>query len=186
MSSAPVSAQTLVVMAATRATTGDPPIVAASRDSFQHYSQLKTVEDGKADTLISPPPRYKALLDKYPHIDVPDFKKKPLATHRIDTLGKPCRAAVRKISSPGTPKYDLDKRAWEGLEQIGVISRLTPEETPYWTSALHLQLKSDGSMRPCGDYRMLNLQTELDGYPLPNVRDVGLTTATGSKGVREN
>ena len=43
------------------------------------------------------------------------------------------------------------------------------DESPVWTSALHLQIKADGSLRPCGDYRLLNQRTNLDGYPLPNL-----------------
>jgi hypothetical protein len=32
--------------------------------------------------------------------------------------------------------------------------------------------KKDGSWRPCGDYRQLNLQTVEDKYPLPNMADL--------------
>jgi len=31
--------------------------------------------------------------------------------------------------------------------------------------------KADGSWRPCGDFRRLNLVTEPDSYPLPNMLD---------------
>ncbi len=31
---------------------------------------------------------------------------------------------------------------------------------------------ADGSWRPCGDYRQLNLQTVEDKYPLPNMADL--------------
>ena len=31
--------------------------------------------------------------------------------------------------------------------------------------------KADGSWRPCGDFRRLNLVTEPDVYPLPNMLD---------------
>ena len=37
-------------------------------------------------------------------------------------------------------------------------------------SALHLQAKSSGGLRLCGDFRDLNSKTVLDSFPLPNLR----------------
>ena len=40
-----------------------------------------------------------------------------------------------------------------------------------WASPLHMVPKTDGTWRPCGDYRLLNNKTEMDQYPLPHVQD---------------
>ena len=55
------------------------------------------------------------------------------------------------------------------MVKLGVAKRLDNDESPVWTSALHLQTKADGSLHPCGDYHLLNQQTHLDCYPLPNL-----------------
>ena len=39
-------------------------------------------------------------------------------------------------------------------------------------SPLHIVTKKDDSLRPCGDYRRLNMATEPNHYPLPNIADV--------------
>jgi Reverse transcriptase (RNA-dependent DNA polymerase) len=41
-----------------------------------------------------------------------------------------------------------------------------------WASPLHMVRKKDGSWRPCGDFRRLNLITTEDRYPLPNMADL--------------
>jgi hypothetical protein len=41
-----------------------------------------------------------------------------------------------------------------------------------WSLPLHMVRKADGSWRPCGDYRRLNLVTQPDKYPVPNIQDL--------------
>jgi hypothetical protein len=50
----------------------------------------------------------------------------------------------------------------------GVIRRSCSQ----WSSPLHMVQKKDGSWRPCGNSRQLNLQTVEDKYPLPNMADL--------------
>jgi hypothetical protein len=86
--------------------------------------------------------------------------------HSIDTQGfVPCRA------TPGRLSY------WEEAEvkrQIDVLVRLgkmKPSNSEY-ACRVTLPMKKDGSMRFCGDYRPLNLQTRRDSFPMPLVEDV--------------
>ena len=144
-------------------------VIGAAHDSYQRWSQQQLVKSTTTADKKQVPRRYARLLADFPDIDKPDFKSQPLATHVIDTGdNRPCTAKVRPLT-PGTNKHDLGKKAFDELIKLGVAKRLANDESPIWTSALHLQTKADGSLRPCGDYRLLNQKTHLDGHPLPNI-----------------
>ncbi len=49
--------------------------------------------------------------------------------------------------------------------------------TSPWASPLHMVIKKDGTWRPCGDFRRLNLVKEPDTYPLPNMLDFSASVA---------
>jgi hypothetical protein len=59
------------------------------------------------------------------------------------------------------------------LEEDDIIQRSTSP----WSSPLHMARKADGSWRPCGDFRRLNLVTEPDVFPLPNMLDFAAKAA---------
>jgi hypothetical protein len=70
-------------------------------------------------------------------------------------------------------RLDLDKlrqaeAEFRELEAAGIILR---SDSP-WSSPLHMVRKKDGSWRPCGDYRRLNLAMTHDRYPLPSILDL--------------
>ena len=117
---------------------------------------------------------YKNLLKKYPDLLKMSFDQestKNNIVHRILTNDeKPCVAKVRRLL-PGSPKAIKGKKTWDQLVKLGIVEKVDLAKANTWRSALHLAPKSDGSMRPTGDYRGLNLRTELDLYPLPNLRD---------------
>ena len=47
-----------------------------------------------------------------------------------------------------------------------------------WALPLHMKSKKDGTWRPCGDYRRLNLITEPDHYAMPNISDLTSSIST--------
>jgi cleavage and polyadenylation specificity factor subunit 1 len=65
-------------------------------------------------------------------------------------------------------KLKIANVEFKRLETAGIVCR---SKSP-WASHLHMVPKKDGSWRPCGDYRHLNLVTTPDKYPLPNMQDL--------------
>ncbi|GFW85499.1 hypothetical protein TNCV_145441 [Trichonephila clavipes] len=84
--------------------------------------------------------------------------------HHIITTGPPVTARPRRLH----PKlYDAVKVEFEFLLAQGIIR---PSKSP-WSSPLHVVPKSDSTVRPVGDYRLLNSVTEFDSYPMPYLND---------------
>jgi hypothetical protein len=90
--------------------------------------------------------------------------------HHILTSGPPIASKFRKLDSQ---KLKAAKAEFKQLEEDGIVQRSTSP----WASPLHMVEKSDGSWRPCGDFRRLNLVTEPDVYPLPNMLDFAAKAA---------
>jgi cleavage and polyadenylation specificity factor subunit 1 len=84
--------------------------------------------------------------------------------HHIVTRGPPITARFCRLDAE---KLAAAKAEFLQLEKEGIVRR---SDSP-WASPLHMVRKPDGSWRPCGDYRRLNMVTEPDAYYLPNMMD---------------
>ena len=95
----------------------------------------------------------------------PDYHMMPQTdiTHVIHTNGPPLFCKPRPLSPA---KLEVAKREFTILLEMGIVR---PSSSP-WASPLHMVKKSDGSWRPCGDYRRVNSVTIPDRYPVPNLQ----------------
>lgn len=149
--------------------TNNPPF-----KTFQEWSQRQTIEANKKQKDPILKPQYKQILDKYPDLLKTDFhvsEAKHGVVHHIDTGDStPCQAKPRRLL-PGSPKEVEGKKNWLELDKLGIIQRVNPQDCNEWPSPLHLVMKPDGSWRVCGDFRPLNNKTQMDMFPLPNLKD---------------
>ena len=114
---------------------------------------------------------YGALTSEYPAVFRPELRPAPSGPpphgvfHHIKTTGPPVFSKFRRLPPD---RLAAAKKVFQDLESIGVCQKASSP----WSSPLHIVSKKDGSLRPCGDYRRLNMATEPDHYPLPNIADV--------------
>ena len=115
--------------------------------------------------------KYDAVVQDFPEVFKPELRQQPgQATkhgvfHHIQTTGPPVHSKFRRLAPD---KLAAAKQSFAEMERLGLCRKAASP----WASPLHLVKKSDGSWRPCGDYRRLNLVTEPDHYPLPNMADL--------------
>jgi len=96
----------------------------------------------------------------------PPVETRHAVRHVIETTSqRPVRSRYRRLPPN---KLDAVKAEFAKLEKMGIIRK---SNSP-WASPLLLVEKSDGTWRPCGDYRRLNLITKPDCYPPPHMEDL--------------
>ena len=73
---------------------------------------------------------------------------------------------------------DRVKKELDRLLQAGIIE---PVQTAEWAAPIVPVVKSDGSIRICGDYKVtVNKAAEVESYPLPRIDDL-LASLGGGK-----
>ena len=111
---------------------------------------------------------YVDLLQQFNSVVNPS-KKLPKVKHKvehfIETEGRPVRSKYRRLDPE---KLEAAKAEFLDLEKQGIVRRSDSS----WASPLHMVRKADGTWRPCGDFRRLNLQTRPDLYTCPNIGDL--------------
>ncbi len=111
------------------------------------------------------PPLFRQLLVDFQDVLNPGGKLPPTThgvEHHLPTSGRPVTARFRRLDQA---MHAAAKAAFEDMEKQGIVRH----SSNCWSSPLHMVKKSDGSWRPCGDFRHLNLITETDKYPLPRM-----------------
>jgi hypothetical protein len=89
-----------------------------------------------------------------------------IGEHSTDTQGfPPCRVV------PGRLLYWEEAEVKRQIDVLVDLGKMKPSDSEY-ACRVTLPIKKDGSMRFCGDYRPLNLQTRRDSFPMPLVDDI--------------
>jgi hypothetical protein len=108
---------------------------------------------------------WKAVLNEFPGVIQPLSGGSHPAhgvEHQIVTAGLPTAAKFRRLDNS---KLAAMKEEFNKMLQAGIIRRSSSQ----WSSPLHMVKKKDGGWQSYGDYRLLNLVTKEDKYPLPNM-----------------
>ncbi|CAF1211156.1 unnamed protein product [Didymodactylos carnosus] len=131
------------------------------------YSKVEMMADHlpnrpDRDKLLNILRKHAQLFDNTTHTTI-----KTTVKHTIDLVegARPQQAKLHRKSP--ADNNTIDQQTNELLQKH--IAR--PSNSP-WAAPVVLVKKKDGTPRFCIDYRLLNMHTKKDSYPLPNIRDM--------------
>ena len=113
---------------------------------------------------------YSSLKSSYPEVFRPVLHLTPRTSaehgiYHIKTSGLSVFSKFRRLAPD---KLQAAKKIFHDIETMGICQKTSiPLASP-----LHIITKKDGSLCPCSDYRRLNMVTEPDHDPLPNITDI--------------
>jgi hypothetical protein len=112
--------------------------------------------------------RFNKFISRYSGLTLPRSPSNPVTLpveHHIVTTGPPCYSRYRRLFGD---KLKASENEFYRMEREGICQRSTSP----WATPLHVVTKPDGSLRPCGDFRALNVMTLPDRYPMPRIDDI--------------
>jgi hypothetical protein len=111
--------------------------------------------------------RVKEVLCRYPEVFSGEVGRTRVIEHQI-RLKDPKPVALN-VYGYSREKNEVIAEMVRDMEEQGFVE---PSVSPWAALVVLVKKKEDGSRRFCVDYRRLNLQTESDAHPMPDLHDM--------------
>ena len=118
-----------------------------------------------------------SITNRYPQLfeeGLGTLKSKKASIH-VDAGTKPIFYRPRPVP------YALREKIEQELERLVKAGTIEPVQYSDWATPIVPVMKSDGSLRICGDYKItVNKTSKLDAYPIPKIDDLYTKLAGGN------